>query len=151
MLMPAEVYSLCTNKIKSTSILRFSTDTHLKQKKNWSTFKKKIKVITAAVEWKEVLKIIITSLIQIPTLYTSFSRNGGWESLVYLYTVDVSTDHWLRIQTKASGLCEEKGVTRPCSQIATLLNTRTHRDTDAHRHEYTHTHTLKMPTWVKHH
>lgn len=31
--MPAEVYSLCTNKIKSTSILRFSTDTHLKQKK----------------------------------------------------------------------------------------------------------------------
>lgn len=40
--MPAEVYSLCTNKIKSTSILRFSTDTHLKQKKkNWSTFFKK--------------------------------------------------------------------------------------------------------------
>lgn len=144
MLMPAEVYSLCTNKIKSTSILRFSTDTHLKQKKKERKIDlhlKKIKVITAAVEWKEVLKIIITSLIQIPTLYTSFSRNGGWESLVYLYTVDVSTAHWLRIQTKASGLCEEKGVTRPCSQIATLLNTRAHRNTDTHRHEYTHIHT----------
>ena len=41
---------------------------------------------------KEVLKIIITSLIQIQTLYTSIPRNDCFKSLVYIYIYTVDTD-----------------------------------------------------------